>query len=252
MSVVELGRQNIARTVGLERRLEGDFPFLSFEQWRQGPGAGIRLTADSPYDLHKLHRKLFKTHELEFRRTDQGEHYVYSEGVTVDAFFRDGDKTYRLEEDRAHLLPHSTIYRALLGDSDAIVVLPPRPNLGSVTETIMLNHENPRAAAVRAFHEELFASLNAEKLSHYPDLSRTLSTNLHLNGTPEDNWYGPYQEGNNLQGLLVLTRLYRGSITFTPDMNVPITQDASGKPHMFHEYDPHQRYLNCFEWRPFP
>jgi len=223
-------------------------PTPTFDEWIRD--TGISLPDESPYNIESFYRAVVEENELRLIR-ENGELKRYGKVATVDVFYQTEDgKRYKLREVRYRLNQgrnHKEVLAELLkGDVRGVTPSPKRRAPNSISERIKLNGEVPEDATIRALHEELFNGVLEDlDASAYSDLDNVLRENLKF-GTPKRTEKAANESNNSYQGVASIYDNYPSTITFTPDMHVPI-QIVNGIPQTLFEFA-EGKYLNLYIW----
>jgi hypothetical protein len=220
-----------------------------YEAWKAAVGDSLGL--QDPHKLPKLFAAI-QAGELSIQ-TRNGEKVRYGKIVSIDVFYQATDgRTYMLEEDRYSLKPQRTLEEGL-NDPDARIPSPSRPAPNSMSERLKIVGEEPIDGAIRGLHEEVFETAIEASGREYPELDALLREQL-VEQVSRELVTGSDEPGNSFKGLKSIYDETIYSITFTPDMDLPFTLDADGKPQRLYEYveEGEDRYLNFFEWHAVP
>ncbi|NTU46967.1 hypothetical protein HGA88_05060 [Candidatus Roizmanbacteria bacterium] len=217
----------------------------SYEEWsRLYP---LQLAPDSPRNLKQLYEDIYKLQELRLIAV-YGVLKLWGKAVILDVYY-EGERKYKLHETRLTLLSGKTIEDYLNGDKTAVTPSAPRPTTHSLSERMRLEGEEPRQAMIRGIREELFTYGTKGCL---PDsyLETVLENQLtHIQHHHLER--GPNAAGKSYAGIPSVHDWYCASITFTPEMRLPI-DEIDGVPQPLYEYIPERGYLNVFKWEELP
>ncbi len=181
-----------------------------------------------------------------------GELRRYCRVPEADIFYQIGQKRYKVRETGYEIKPErlgdveGVLEEVESGNMNCVTFSRSRDNSNSISERSKLTGESREVATVRMVHEELFRTV-LEKIGKdkFPHIKELIRVNLDY-GESYVSKKGPDEKGNSFKGLPVVYFMQPATITFTPEMHVPI-RIVEGVPQNLYELE-EERYINVFVW----